>query len=230
MKTTEKEIDRLVKKHKRRKIRRFLFIAIGLLLILLFYPILIQHVRNYEIIYKISILFYLGIIMSVVYYTLTASTSSPFFGVSNKSYPTIWVDNIRDYNPMSEFIYSIDKNTTMENLIFIKDNIIKYCKHDNMNLKLLRSYYYTLKINNEQIMWQTIIGLCVLTFSYLLKGVISEDFSLSFLGITFSPFELLISFITLLFLTYKNILSKRDKHLLIYKIIDELIDSNEGTE
>jgi len=64
--------------------------------------------------------------------------------------------------------------------------------HGFFDIQLL---HLILKWANEQFMWQTITSFYFVMFGYLLKGVITDDFSSNILGAKLSPFQLFIVFI-----------------------------------
>lgn len=179
-----------------------------------------------ENIYSVAINIYL-IFSALIIYQFIAFNLLNNRNLKEKEVVKIWINDIRDYDPIPYFSPLAVEKSTIENLNLISERIKEYCDNNDMNLRLLRSYYYTLKNNNELIVWQMIISFSFGIFGYLLKGVISGDLSFIFLGVTFSPFQIFTGFIIIIFLVYKDLIKNRDKTLLIYNMIEEIIIFNE---
>lgn len=221
------ETDKIFKEYKRKKIMRKILRITCVFLLLVIYPFLAQFAKDIKSLYEILIYFYVLLVVSAVT-NFFVSTSLLYQSEKNEEHLSIWIENIRGHDPISKFLpLTKMKGSTLENLNSLEKYIREYCANDDKNLRLLRSYYYTLKNNNEQVMWHTIIGVIVVFFGYIMKEVLFDDFSVIIWGAKLSPTMLTIIFVIILSSFYSKILVKRDKTLLVYKVIDEIVNSND---
>lgn len=202
------------------------FLIITLLLgIVILYPILCKiFITNNEY-YSVAIICYITLILTFSIYLV--SDYSKYFSLINKKKWKLndWVENIYDENPIFTLLGETDyAQTTIENLIIIKEKITDYCEHDNVKLRLLKSYYSTLVNNQRTGFWYSILGLIVVITGYLVNLVMTKGQQIIFWGATLKPQWVITLTILIIIITYNEITSSKNKTLLIYNILEELVD------
>ncbi|MBP3950323.1 hypothetical protein [Bacillus suaedae] len=194
-------------------------------------PFLAQLVRNFTDLYNIIILIYLLFLLYSLYYLFSYFLKK---GVSVKNekghrYLKYWIEGIGYNDPISETIVTDEeKNSVFENLIHLKLKILEYCEDNEEKLRLLRSYYSTIIDNDKKFVWQTIIGFIIIVAGYFIRVIILDESVLELFGAVFSTFDLILLVLALIIFISKDILTERNKLLLIYKIINELIELKEN--
>jgi len=224
---TEKALKKIKRKYKK---KRFLFNLSVLIIILcipcclITIPVIARLFKNHANVYTSVMYLYIILIGYICYLLLILFIRTVSKGFKRTSLNS-WIGSIGVDNPLEVYLhFENSRPLDLENLNIIKKKIITYCENDEENLRLLRSYYYTLINNNSLVAIQTIVGIFVVVVGYILKEILLDHQNLELFGANFDPFLIFFGVASLVIYIYNDMVSRKNKVFLIYKIIDEIID------